>query len=402
MKCLSPLYCLSALLACSGDDSGSTTTPGSGSATTGASETGTTGGTTDTPTTDNPTTDNPTTDSPTTDSPTTDASTTGPSTTGDPTGSSSTGGTTGAPADESVTLREEPCMKTPGAATRCESYEVECEGLAPAIVDLAIYEGNQGVPSKGTILLGSGGEGTGFYNFTHAKTMLAAGYTLVDRRWPAGWFTGGLDGPQQAACHLAAVIRHLRASPPATGPLCATGNSGGSAELVYALTWQGAGPSLDFAMPTSGPFHRLDLACQGQADATWTAECAALLAANCPNCASKSCQLGPGPRTLMDVAFGDTPRCTAPGPGDLALLAARGPVLGPDVAGLALPVKFLIGELDDGAYAPLTTALHDALAAAGLDVSITFVKDAIHEMDTTPPGADAIRDALLAGCVPLP
>lgn len=369
------------LVACPGDS-------GSGSVSTGAStaDTGTTTTTTGTPTTG--TTGDP-------------GVTT---TTGDPgtsTGSTSTGSTsTGEPADESVTLLDAPCEKSPGAANRCERYEVVCEGLAPAIVELAIYE-PMGAASKGTILFGSGGDGTGFYNFTEAKAMLAAGYTLVERRWPDGWFTGGTDGPQQAACRLGALIRHLRADPPASGPLCATGNSGGSAELGFALTWQNAGPSLDFVMPTSGPFHRLDLACQGESDATWPADCDALRQATCPDCASKSCQLANGPRSLMDLAFAGTPRCSAPGPGDLALLAERSPELGPDVASLGdLPIHIMIGKDDPGAYEPLATALHDALKAGGAVVDIDYITGAPHEMDSVPAGGVAIREALLARCVP--
>lgn len=376
---------LSALLvACPGDSGSSTGTDGgSSSASTGAStdDIGTGTSSTGTPTTG--TTGEP-----------------GSTTTSGDSGTS-TGGTTGGSADESVTLLDVPCEKSPGAASRCERYEVVCEGLAPAIVDLAIYEPKGGVASKGTILFGSGGDGTGFYNFTQAQALLAAGYTLVERRWPAGWFTGGTDGPQQAACRLGALIRHLRAEPPASGPLCATGNSGGSAELGFALTWQDAGPSLDFAMPTSGPFHRLDLACQGESDATWPADCEALRQATCPDCASKACQLANGPRSLMDLAFADTPRCSAPGPGDLALLAERSPTLGPDVASLGdLPIHFMIGKDDPGAYEPLATALHDALKASGAVVDIDYITGAPHEMDSVPAGGEAIRDALLARCVP--
>jgi hypothetical protein len=387
------MYLSALFLACSGDGGSSTTTDAS----TGAPTTGTTGAPTTGMTGTTGTTGEPT-------------STGGPTSTGDPgtsTGDASSGGTsaadttTGAPADESVTLLDVPCEKSPGAASRCERHEVICEGLAPAIVDLAIYEPKGGA-SKGTILFGSGGDGTGFYNFSQAKALLDVGYTIVDRRWPNGWFTGATDGPQQAACRLGALIRHLRAEPPASGPLCATGNSGGSAELGFALTWQNAGPSLDFAMPTSGPFHRLDLACQGEADPMWPAACEALRQATCPDCASNSCQLANGPRSLLDVAFADTPRCTAPGPGDLALLAERSPELGPDIAGFGdLPIHFMIGKDDPGAYAPLATALHDALKAGGAVVDIDYITGAPHEMDSVPAGGDAILEALLARCVPL-
>jgi len=382
------------LIACPGDTGSSTTTDAGSTGNTTGNTTGSTTAASDS-STDTPTTSVPTTGG--------DASTSGEpgsTSTADSTGAS---GTTGEPADEQVTLLDTPCEKSPPAATGCERYEVTCAGLAPAIVDLAIYAAKDGAPSKGTVLFGSGGDGTGFYNFTETKALNNAGYTVVERRWPAGWFTGGTDGPQQTACRLAALIRHLRATPPASGPLCATGNSGGSAELGYALTWQAAAPSLDFAMPTSGPFHRLDLACQGEADPDWPDQCDALRQATCPDCASKGCQLGNGPRSLMDIAFADTPRCTKPGPGDLALLAERGPELGPDVPELGdLPIHFMIGKDDPGAYEPLATALHDSLLAGGAAVDIDYITGVLHEMDSVLAGGDAIRDAILTRCVPLP
>jgi len=60
----------------------------------------------------------------------------------------------------------------------------------------------------------------------------------------------------------------------------------------------------------------------------------------------------------------------------------------------------MIGKDDPGAYEPLATALHDALKAAGAVVDIDYITGAPHEMDTVPAGGDAIREALLARCVP--
>lgn len=318
-------------------------------------------------------------------------------------GGGGAGGAGGGGASESVTLRAEPCAKAPPSATRCESYDVVCGGNEPAVVELSIFEPAAGTPKVGVIVFGSGGDGTGFYNFVQRKQLLSAGFTVIDRRWPSGWFTGASEGPQQASCRYAALLRFLRSTVASEGLLCATGNSGGSAELGYALTWQGAGKVLDFAMPTSGPFHRLDLACQGQADAAWTSECATLKSSECPDCASTGCQLGNGPRSLLDVSFGGTPRCTMPGAGDLALLEGKSPIAGPNAATLdGAPTHFLVGKDDPGAYQPLATALHDALAATGAKVKIDFVTGAPHEMDTTMEGAIAIRDTLLAECVPKP
>jgi len=313
-------------------------------------------------------------------------------------GSGGAGG--GAMGDESVTLRAQPCEKQPPSATKCESYEVVCEGLDPAIVDLAYFEPAGGA-TKGAIIFGSGGDGTGFYNFVQRKALTDAGFTVLDRRWPAGWFTGGKEGPQQAACRYAALARFVKTNIVKDKLLCATGNSGGSAELGYALTWQGAGKVLDFALPTSGPFHRLDYACNGALDAMWTAECATVKASTCPDCASTGCQLGNGPRALIDMSFGGATRCTAPMAGDLDILKAASPNLGPNTPMLdGAAVHFAVGKLDPGAYEPLVTSLFNELSTKGANVKLSYVAGAAHEMDQSVEGATFIRDTLLAECVP--
>ncbi|MBL9004744.1 MAG: hypothetical protein JNJ46_10880 [Myxococcales bacterium] len=302
---------------------------------------------------------------------------------------------------ESVSKRAAACSGAPGAASRCEAYDVVCEGLPAAVVEVAYYNRTAGTSDKGSIVFGSGGDGTGFYNYTQTKRLLDAGYNVIDRRWPAGWFTAGTAGPQQTACRLAALLRYLRASVAPTGAFCATGNSGGSAELSYALTWQGAGKVLDFALPSSGPFHRLDLACQGETDAAWKAQCQMLISTRCPDCQSRICQLGNGPRSLIDNSFSALPKCSAATAMDLATLKTLGPAQGPNAATLdGAPVRFLTGKDDSGAYAPLQTALHDALKASGASVEILYVTGAPHEMDTTSAGANAIFDALSTRCVP--
>ena len=315
-------------------------------------------------------------------------------------GNAGTGGGGGASGGESVTLRTQPCEKQPAGASKCESFEVVCDGADPAIVDMIYFEPTGGA-TKGAILFGSGGDGTGYYNFTQRKALNDAGFTVLDRRWPAGWFTGAKDGPQQAACRYAALVQYIKKNVVKDKLLCATGNSGGSAELGYALTWQGAGQVLDFAMPTSGPFHRLDYACNGDLDAMWTAECTALKASTCPDCASTGCQLGNGPRALIDNSFGGATRCSAPMGTDLNLLKLLSPEFGPNASTLdGAAVHFLVGKLDPGAYEPLVTSLYNSLKATGNNVKLTYVAGAAHEMDQSVEGATAIRDTLLAECVP--
>lgn len=86
---------------------------------------------------------------------------------------------------------------------------------------------------------------------------------------------------------------------------------------------------------------------------------------------------------------------------DLALLKAASPELGPNAANLdGASAHFLVGKLDPGAYEPLVTALYNSLKAKGAAVKLTYVAGAAHEMDQSMEGATAIRDTLLAECVP--
>lgn len=306
-------------------------------------------------------------------------------------------GPAGLPA-ESVVRLPEPCLMPPAGATRCDRYMVTCGGLAGRVAEVATYAG-VGAP-HGAVIFGSGSAGAGFYDFQARETLTAAGYTVMERRWVGGWFQGATEGPPQGSCGLGALIRHVRAALPAALPLCATGNSGGSVELGYALTWHHAADSLDFALPTSGPFHRLDLACQGESDPTWMDRCAELKADLCPTCASDICEVT-GPRDYIDVSYDHVTRCTAPGAGDLALLRDDSPLYGPSVGELAgFRIGVLVGELDPGAYLPLAGAFSAALLDAGADVHFDTVPGAGHAMDDFPTGAEAIADAILAGCHP--
>ena len=63
-------------------------------------------------------------------------------------------------------------------------------------------------------------------------------------------------------------------------------------------------------------------------------------------------------------------------------------------------MRYLTGKDDTGGYAPLQTALHDALKANGANVEILYITGAPHEMDTTTAGANAIYDGLTTRCVP--
>ncbi len=300
---------------------------------------------------------------------------------------------------ESVRPRSEGCERASPSVTRCESFEIQCADGSPAIVDVAVFEPEPGLPRKGVVIFGSGGGGTGFYNFPLRKRLTDAGYTLLERRWLAaeGWFSGASEGPPQASCRLAALLRHYKRTLADELPLCATGNSGGSAELVYALTWHDAAQSLAFAMPTSGPFHRLDLFCQGQNDSAWV-ERADELRNLCSGCVGTGYQAGGGVITLLDASFDEAP-CSNPGADGLGILRAASPDIGPSIPGLgSLPIHLKVGKLDEKAYAVFVAALAEELEKTRANVTLEFVDHVGHEMDQFEDGARMIADELLAHC----
>jgi len=314
---------------------------------------------------------------------------------------------------DGVSVVREGCDGPAGAlpGTTCRTLEVRCGGLAPVQVALRVTPPTAGAAARGVVVFGSGGAGTGLWSGpapTDAMMgrLARAGFTLVERQWlaprDAGWFLDEAGrGVPAAACRYATLLRYVDASyRRGAQPLCATGNSGGSAELGYAITRQDAGELLDLAVPSSGPFHRADLACGGATDAAWQAECRALVQRNCPRCSPRACSLGGGPRQLLDLSYGPSTPCSGVRtPVDLARMRADSPVA--PGARLRLPrtrVALLIGEADEGPYAALSAALYEAMRAAGADV--TFGSEATgHEFQSTDAGARRIEQVLMSDCV---
>jgi hypothetical protein len=299
----------------------------------------------------------------------------------------------------------------PLPGTSCRTLEVRCGGLAAVQVAVRVTPPAAGAAARGVVVFGSGGAGTGLWSGpapTDAMMgrLAAAGFTLVERQWLGDRAQGWLHDPSgrgvpAAACRYVTLLRYIDATwRRGAQPLCATGNSGGSAELGYAITRQDAGDLLDLAVPTSGPFHRADLACGGATDAAWQSECRDLVQRHCSRCAPRNCTLGAGPRQLLDLSYGTTTPCSgAQTPLDLARMRADSPA----APGLRarLPrtrVALLVGEMDDGPYAALSAALYESLRSQGVDV--TFGSEAtVHEFQSTEAGARRIERVITADCV---
>jgi hypothetical protein len=119
----------------------------------------------------------------------------------------------------------------------------------------------------------SGNDGTSWWNngtgtaATFLSRLRADGFWTVQVEWMDAWVLsapGEDSGSGHVACRPATVVRGvhdslymplgLHSAPLACG-FCITGNSGGSAQVSYPLSFYGLDSILDAVIPTSGPTH---------------------------------------------------------------------------------------------------------------------------------------------------
>lgn len=299
----------------------------------------------------------------------------------------------GGPALGTVTPTAEACT-TQNALPSCVVVDVSCAGLPDRRVELNIHDPQPGVTPRGTIVMGSGGNGTGFYlnpeyGQETADALTAAGYRLIDRSWdgPEGWYGDTDAGLRASSCRYATLLTWVKETYLLGPAYCATGNSGGSAEIGYALTnWQRS-EILDLAVPTGGPaVTRLDLICLGQDDQDWLAACDAFIDDSQWSCAP-TCTVAP-----------DHEVCTIiQDPSAESLRADSVFFEGAPLDYGAMRLHFLYGTADCGPNVP--SSMNWATAVTS-DVEIEIVDGMPHPTMTTPIGRDAMVRVLTEECVP--
>ena len=183
-----------------------------------------------------------------------------------------------------------------------------------------------------------------------------------------------------------------------------TGNSGGSAEISYALAHYGMGRIVDLAMPTSGPpMGRIDNGCLGGLQPGWLQECQALQICN----GSASCQYssaGPtgGSAFIIDHMYigtsgAGTTDCASRNPAMQSVWYADS-VVSPG-AQLDYPqteVRFIFGGADCSEAVTLGRLYADAITSAK---RVTVVPLAPHGVPSVDAGAAAVYSDLIDGCV---
>lgn len=172
----------------------------------------------------------------------------------------------------------------PNSSSTCYQVNTSCAGVADFSVYLKVNQPT-GTP-LGTVLFGTGTGGTALYDYdapdffsgstngglSVVQNVLNAGFTTVqvsfgspfNDQTPNGWLTGP-GGVRRLACRYATaaqwVYQNIHNSN-TSAPLCATGNSGGSGVIAYALTDYGLDSIFSMVEESSGPpMSRLDEAC---------------------------------------------------------------------------------------------------------------------------------------------
>ncbi|HEX3821244.1 MAG TPA: hypothetical protein VHW45_12980 [Candidatus Sulfotelmatobacter sp.] len=170
------------------------------------------------------------------------------------------------------------------SSSTCYQINTSCEGVADFSAYLKV-NAPTGTP-LGTVIFGTGTGGVALYDFDQpdffngstngglavVQSVLDAGFTTVQVTFggpftdstPNGWLTGP-GGVRRLACRYATVAQWVYQNihnSNTAAPLCATGNSGGSAAIGYALSDYGLDSIFSMVETTSGPpMSRLDQAC---------------------------------------------------------------------------------------------------------------------------------------------
>jgi len=171
----------------------------------------------------------------------------------------------------------------PAGGYTCSSFTVSCPEVTLAEQgSLAIAPG-QGTP-KGLVMFFTGGRGNTWWTDSGKAIdpegflgeLRAKGYTTVQVKWN-DWLSAkknapGTPGPARLGCRPATIVNYvhdtyyqpLGVTPEGVGQcgFCITGNSGGSSQVAYTISYYGLEDILDAVIPTEGPPHSvLEKAC---------------------------------------------------------------------------------------------------------------------------------------------
>lgn len=321
----------------------------------------------------------------------------------------------------------------------CVELVVRCDDpLTPVLeaedrpVQLRVTTPPPGMDVLGTVILGLGGSGRGFYENAGGDThpeppgtdmidrLNAEGYRVIQRAWrdrpnlePGGWINGSTS-LVTSACRYATLLdwihQETRLHDAGHEAFCVAGQSGGASEIGYALSTYGMDDRIDLAILSGGPPHgRFDGGCDPSSIA-WENACNANLEmlGVCPQQGpdDHNCFFQPGTiERNIDSGFDLNPP-----PDDTPCALVESPVLqangvlttGADVDYPQTNTVFLIGE-DDCGTAPAMGSPYilNVLGQSTGPARREILPDVGHSVPSFPAGAARVGDTILAadGCV---
>ncbi len=281
----------------------------------------------------------------------------------------------------------------------CYDLKVACSELPePISLSLRVRNPASQVSPRGTIIFMSGGGGTRAWDENAeprrvAGELRAAGFRTVILQWATGWLispTGWHVGHGKLACRPATAARwiydnlHAQSS---TTAFCATGNSGGSAQVAYMIAQYGLADIFSAVVPSAGPpTSRIDLGCLKH------------------DTAKQSAWYDDGGNAgTVDMGFGyaaDLGPCTSGNFGFRKRFQEASVAFGDWQYNYPRTmVWLLLGAQDHTAAVGQSVLFQQRLLDAGSPfVRFNIVPNTPHEVHGTPEGANMIRDIMLNEC----
>jgi hypothetical protein len=297
-----------------------------------------------------------------------------------------------------------------GGAETCYSLMVSCD----SVTDFSAYlKVNVPPTPSGTVIFGVGQGGSGLYDTQFAFGTNVVGDVLnahfitvqvsfgepFNSATPHGWLTGP-GGVRRLACRYATVANWVYNHPQiinpntaagTSAPMCATGNSGGSGALAYAVSEYGLDSIFTMIEPTSGPpMARLDQGCSPCSSSVTGLNA-------CTDTQQEMCYV-PADAAIIDTAYAQN-LCTDAingGTPNTNLFLSDSVVHTPTIRLPNTTVKILFGDLDTSNAVPQGTVWGTAVSPAPVH---QCVPNAPHGIPDVLNGAQQIASDITTLCV---
>jgi hypothetical protein len=314
----------------------------------------------------------------------------------------------------------------------CYQMTVSCPGVADITTYLKVINPS-GLP-LGTVLFGVGTGGSGLYDdgqtysygFQVVENIVTAGYNTVEVSFggpfvstqPNGWLQGP-GGVRRLACRYATVAnwvynnpRTINPNPNNTAtnsaPMCATGNSGGSGAIGYAVYEYGLDSELAMIEPTSGPpMARVDLGCSPSCMGLQGPICTDPSSTNNPSMCYQSADASVIDEAYQAAGASSPTPCTSsiagnPGTDAASLFLSDSIVYAPGTS-IKLPnttVKMLFGDQDSSNAVPEGMTWEESVLPSSSSPNPLFqcLPNVVHDIPSYPSGAMQIATDIIDLC----